>query len=199
MLSMMIWSHSVTRGVDLIFHQGEKVSSTSRWSILWLMMPGLNQSFGQKAVGMANENDFSRVAKSRMGFVIGTCSVQWLVGVLVSLDGLVTMAACQIIHGKQCYTAFFTGFSISFATFYAVNYFFPITSPGDSDEYDDWATFSQREAARLGAAPNDRAEELVNTRFGASGYERHATNTTEQELEAEGPVQVEIYMSNGKT
>jgi hypothetical protein len=109
------------------------------------------------------------------------------------------MAACQIIHGKQCYTAFFTGFNISFATFYAVNYFFPITSPGGSDEYDDWATFSQREATRLGVVPNDRAEELVNTRFGASGYERHATNTTEQELEAEGPVRVEIYMGNGKT
>jgi hypothetical protein len=199
MLSMIIWSLSVAKGVSPIFNQGEKVSSTSRWSISWLMMAGLNQAFGKKAVGMANESDFSRVAKSRMGFVIDTCSVQWLVGVLVSLGALVTTAACQTIHGKQHYTAFFTGFSISFATLFNVNYFFPITSPGDSDEYDDWATLLPKEATRLGVVPNDRAEELVNTRFGASGYERHATNTTEQELEAEGPVRVEIYMGNGKT
>jgi hypothetical protein len=118
---------------------------------------------------------------------------------LVSLGALVTTAACQIIYGKLYYTAFFTAVSISFTTFYAVNYFFPIMGAGNSDGYDDRATFLPKEAARLGVVSSDRAEELVNTRFGASGYERHATNTTEQELDAEGPVRVEIYIGNGKT
>jgi NCS1 family nucleobase:cation symporter-1 len=51
MLSMMIWSLSVTKGVSPIFNQGEKVSSASRWSISWLMMAGLDQAFGQKTAG----------------------------------------------------------------------------------------------------------------------------------------------------
>jgi NCS1 family nucleobase:cation symporter-1 len=100
MISMMIWSLSVAKGVGPIFYQGEKVPGTSRWSVSWLMMAGLNQAIGQKAAGMANESDFSRYANSRLAFVLGTCSVQWLVGIFVSLGGLVTTAACQVIYGK---------------------------------------------------------------------------------------------------
>lgn len=100
MLSMMIWSLATARGVGPIFHQGEAVAATSRWSVSWLMMAGLNQAIGQKAAGMVNESDFSRYANGHMGFVIGTVSVQWVVGILVCLGGLVTTAACQIIYGE---------------------------------------------------------------------------------------------------
>jgi NCS1 family nucleobase:cation symporter-1 len=70
MLSMMIWSLSVAKGV------------------------------GPKVAGIANESDFFRYANSRLTFVIRTCSVQWLVGSFVSLGGLVTTAVCQIINDK---------------------------------------------------------------------------------------------------
>jgi NCS1 family nucleobase:cation symporter-1 len=388
MISMMIWALSVAKGVGPIFYKGEDVPSTSRFGISWLMMAGLNQAIGQKAAGMANESDFSRYANSRRAFVLGTCSVQWLVGIFVSLGGLVTTAACQVIYGKifwnppdlmlvmmdsksdipsmwskytdiipdgngssaaragvfflslaftfailfqnvcgnavaggidlagifpryidirrgaiitftaawiiqpwqlinkaatfvtvlssfsvflaplmgvmvcdyffnrhqkirlnhlyrpegsdywfshgfnwcviPCwiagwsptigglivsagamkdapdalfqlyYTAFFTGFSISFATFYAVNFFLPIKGAGEYDEYDNWATFSPKEAARNGVVPNDYAEELVDTRFGASGYEHHPTKAKEQEHEVGIPLPVEISIGTGK-
>ncbi|KAF2033120.1 hypothetical protein EK21DRAFT_86555 [Setomelanomma holmii] len=328
MLCMMIWSLSVARGVGPVFYQGQKISSTSRWSISWLIMAGLNQAIGQKAAGMANESDFSRYANSRWAFVLGTCSVQWLVGILVSLGGLVTTAACEIIYGKiywnspdlmmimmdnghgllaaragvfflalaftfailfqkpatfvtvlssfsvflaplmgvmVCdyffirhrkirlrhlyrtessdywfingfnwrvipywiagwaptiggfsvsaggktdaldalfqlyYTAFFTGFSISFATFYVVNLISPIKGAGDFDEYDDWATFSPKEAAKLGIVPNDNAEGLASTRLGASGYKRRAPRSDkEQGLDVEMPIPVEVSMGPGK-
>lgn len=91
------------------------------------------------------------------------------------------------------YTAFFTGFSISFSTFYAVNYFWPIKRAGEYDEYDNWATFSPKEAGRIGVIPNGDAEELFSTRFGASGYERRAPKSgTGQDLESEMPVPVDI-------
>jgi NCS1 family nucleobase:cation symporter-1 len=91
------------------------------------------------------------------------------------------------------YTAFFTGFSISFSTFYAVNYFFPIKGAGEYDEYDEWATFTPKEAAKIGVIPNDNAEELVNTRFGSSGYERHGPKVLKaQELENDTPAPVEL-------
>lgn len=100
MISMMIWSLSVARSVGPVFYKSQNVPETSRWSISWLMMAGLNQAIGQKAAGMANESDFSRYANSRWAFVLGTCSVQWLVGIFVALGGLVTTAACQIIYGQ---------------------------------------------------------------------------------------------------
>lgn len=100
MLSMMIWSLSVAKGVGPVFYQGQDVPHASRFRISWLMMAGLNQAIGQKAAGMTNESDFSRYANSRFAFVLGTCSVQWLVGIFVSLGGLVTTAACQIIYGE---------------------------------------------------------------------------------------------------
>lgn len=100
MLAMMIWSLSTAKGVGPIFYQGEDVPAKSRWSVSWLMMAGLNQAIGQKAAGMANESDFSRYANGKVGFVFGVVSVQWVVGILVSLGGLVTTAACQLIYGK---------------------------------------------------------------------------------------------------
>lgn len=390
MISMMIWSLSVAKGVGPIFYQGQKVPSTSRWGISWMMMAGLNQAIGQKAAGMANESDFSRYGNSKWAFVLGTCSVQWLVGIFVSLGGLVTTAACQVIYGEiwwnppdlmlvmmdsesttqytpttnslttdidgngssgaraavfflalaftfailfqnvcgnavaggidlagifpryidirrgaiitftaawiiqpwqlinkaatfvtvlssfsvflapligvmtcdyfflrhqkirlnhlyrpensdywfshrfnlrviPCwiagwaptigglivsaggmkdapdalfqlyYTAFFTGFSISFTTFYAFNYFYPVQGAGEFDEYDDWATFSPKEAAKLGVVSNDNAEELTQNRFGASGYAPRSSKTQkEEDLEAEMPIPVEIAMNSDK-
>lgn len=365
MLGMMIWSLAVARGVGPVFYKGQDVPETSRWSVSWLMMAGLNQAIGQKAAGMANESDFSRYANSRWAFVLGTCSVQWLVGIFVSLGGLVTTAACQVIYGQiwwnppdlmmvimdngqgsagaragvfflalaftfailfqnvcgnavaggidlsgifpryvdirrgalitftaawiiqpwqlvnraatfitvlssfsvflaplmgvmiadyffirhqkirlnhlynpegsdywfyhgfnwrvvPCwvagwaptiggliatagkitapdavfelyYTAFFTGLAISFTTFYAVNYFFPVERAGEFDEYDNWGTFSPEEAAKLGVVPNDNAEDLVSTSFGASGYQKRSPRAgKEQILEAEAPVEVSI-------
>jgi len=100
MISMMIWSLSVAKGVGPVFYQGENVPSSSRWGISWLMMAALNQAIGQKAAGMTNESDFSRYANGKWGFVIGIFSAQWLVGIFVSFGGLVTTAACQLIYGK---------------------------------------------------------------------------------------------------
>jgi NCS1 family nucleobase:cation symporter-1 len=49
---------------------------------------------------MANKSDLSCYPNSRLAFVLGTCSVQWLVGIFASLDGLVMTSACQIMYGK---------------------------------------------------------------------------------------------------
>jgi len=100
MLAMMIWALSTAKGVGPIFYKGENVPAKSRFRVSWLMMAGLNQAIGQKAAGMANESDFSRYANGKIGFVFGVVSVQWIVGILVSLGGLVTTAACQVIYGK---------------------------------------------------------------------------------------------------
>ncbi|CAH0023613.1 unnamed protein product [Clonostachys rhizophaga] len=353
MLAMMIWSLAVAKGVGPVFYKGENVSSTSRWSVSWLMMAGLNQAIGQKVAGMANESDFSRYSKDHMAFVVGTVSVQWIVGIFVSLGGLVTTAACQIIYGKiwwnppdlmmvmmddgngssgaragvfflalaftfailfqnvcgnavaggidlagvfpryidirrgaiitflatwiiqpwqlinraatfvtvlssfsvflapllgvmicdyffirhqkvrlnhlyhtensdywfthgvnwrviPCwiagwaptigglivtvggmtsapdalfqlyYTAFFTGLSISFTLFYAVNLMFPVKGAGEFDPYDDWATFTLGEAAKLNIIPNDNAEELPHIRLGASGYDPNSQQSRQE-------------------
>ena len=42
MVPMMIWSLSVARGVGPVFYKSQNVLKTSRWSISWLMMAGLN-------------------------------------------------------------------------------------------------------------------------------------------------------------
>ncbi|KAJ3546190.1 hypothetical protein NM208_g2119 [Fusarium decemcellulare] len=362
MVAMMIWSLSVAGGVGPVFYQGEAVPSTSRWGVSWIMMAGLNQAIGQKAAGMTNESDFSRYSNSYLAFVIGTVSVQWIVGIFVSLGGLVTTAACQLIYGEiwwnppdlmmvmmdngngssasragvfflslaftfailfqnvcgnavaggidlagifpryidirrgaiitfmatwiiqpwqlinraatfvtvlssfsvflaplmgvmicdyffirhqkiklnhlyrpegsdywfshgvnwrviPCwiagwaptigglivsvgqkadapdalfqlyYTAFFTGLGISFVLFYAVNFLFPIHGAGEYDPYDDWATFTPKEAAKLGVVPHENAEELASNRMGASGYRRRQPQS-DKERELESQVQV---------
>lgn len=73
------------------------------------------------------------------------------------------------------YTAFFTGFSISFVLFYIVSIVFPMQGVGEIDEYDDWGTFTVAEAEKLGIVPNDHAEELAKDRgIGQSGYKSRA-------------------------
>jgi NCS1 family nucleobase:cation symporter-1 len=121
----------------------------------------------------------------------------WIAGWAPTIGGLIVsaggMSAAPAALFQLYYTAFFTGFSISFTTFYAVTYFFPVTDPGSFDAYDEWATFTPKEAARLGVIPNDNAEELVNTRFGASGYERQGPKVLKgQELDTEKAAPVEI-------
>ncbi|KAK7951233.1 uncharacterized protein PG986_006961 [Apiospora aurea] len=86
MLGMMIWSLSV--------------APSSRWGASWLMMAGINQAIGQKAAGMVNSSDFSRYARKKSDYLIGTISVYWITGVLVCFGGLVTTAACQKIYGQ---------------------------------------------------------------------------------------------------
>jgi hypothetical protein len=59
--------------------------------------------------------------------------------------------------------------------------------------YDEWATSTPKEAARLGIIPNDNAEELVNTRFGASGYKWQGLKVLKsQELDMETTAPMEI-------
>lgn len=74
--------------------------ASSRWGASWLMMAGINQAIGQKAAGMTNSSDFSRYARKRSDYLIGTISVYWITGVLVCFGGLVTTAACQKIYGQ---------------------------------------------------------------------------------------------------
>ncbi|KAH9436015.1 hypothetical protein MCOR02_004925 [Pyricularia oryzae] len=359
MLTMMIWSLSVAKGVGPVFFKGETVSATSRWSVSWLMMAGLNQAIGQKAAGMVNESDFSRYSNSTVGFICGIVSVQWVVGILVSLGGLVTTAACQLIYGRifwnppdlmmvmmddgngssasragvfflalaftfailfqnvcgnavaggidlagvfpryvdirrgaiitfaaawliqpwqlinraatfvtvissfsvflapligvmtcdyfvvrrqrirlshlyrpegsdywftggvnwrvlPCwiagwaptiggliatvsgggegpaalyqlyYVAFFAGLAISFVLFYATNRLFPVEGAGEYDEYDDWATFTPREAEKLGVVPHEDASDFVGSgRFGDSGYRPRTAPATGKQKDLE--------------
>lgn len=100
MVALLAWSVAVARGVGPVFYQGEKVPSSSRWSASWLMMAGINQAIGGKAAGMTNSSDFSRYAKNKRDYIVGTVSVYWVTGVLVCLGGLVTTAACQKIYGQ---------------------------------------------------------------------------------------------------
>ncbi|KAI0155974.1 permease for cytosine/purines, uracil, thiamine, allantoin-domain-containing protein [Pestalotiopsis sp. NC0098] len=99
MVALMIWSLSVAKGVGPMFYQGQTVSSSSKWSVSWLMLSGINQAIGGKAAGMTNSSDFSRYAARKRDYIYGTLSVYWLVGVLVSLGGLITTAAAQKIYG----------------------------------------------------------------------------------------------------
>ncbi|KAK9772566.1 hypothetical protein AB5N19_12456 [Seiridium cardinale] len=100
MVALMIWSLSVAKGVGPMFYQGQTIASNSKWSVSWLMLSGINQAIGGKAAGMTNSSDFSRYAKCKRDYILGTLSVYWLVGVLVSLGGLVTTAAAQKIYGE---------------------------------------------------------------------------------------------------
>ncbi|KAF3013045.1 hypothetical protein E8E14_009756 [Neopestalotiopsis sp. 37M] len=99
MVALMIWSLSVAKGVGPMFYQGETVSSSSKWNVSWLMLAGINQAIGGKSAGMTNSSDFSRYATRKRDYIYGTLSVYWLVGVLVSLGGLITTAAAQKIYG----------------------------------------------------------------------------------------------------
>lgn len=117
----------------------------------------------------------------------------WIAGWAPTIGGLIVSvgkyAGAPDALFQLYYTAFFTGFSISFVLFYAVNLVFPISGAGEFDPYDDWATFTPKEAAKLGIVPHENAEELVENRMGASGY-RHRAPLTDKErsLETEVPV-----------
>lgn len=121
----------------------------------------------------------------------------WIAGWAPTIGGLIVSAG-KIKNAPDAlfqlyYTAFFTGFSISFSTFYVVNYFLPVKRAGELDEYDNWVTFSPREAEKLGIIPNDNAEELASTRFGASGYERRAPRIEKgQGLDSDMAIPVEV-------
>lgn len=65
----------------------------------------------------------------------------------------------------------------SFVTLYAMNFLFPVRGAGEFDLYDDWATFTPEEAAKLGVVPREDAEQLASIGFGSSGYRRRAPRT----------------------
>ena len=94
----MVWSLVKAKGVGPVFHTGQHTSQ-SPWSISWLIMAGINSSIGSQAAGMTNGSDFSRYARNRSGYIIGTFLCLFLMGTLVSLIGLTTTAACQKIFG----------------------------------------------------------------------------------------------------
>ncbi|KAF4971310.1 hypothetical protein FSARC_1829 [Fusarium sarcochroum] len=101
----------------------------------------------------------------------------WIAGWAPTIGGLIASvgekdSAPDAVF-QLYYTAFFIGFGISFVLFYTVNLVFPVKGVGEYDEYDDWATFTPKEAARLNIIPHENAEELAATRWGASGYQRH--------------------------
>lgn len=127
----------------------------------------------------------------------------WIAGWAPTIGGLIVSAGGISDAPKSLfqlyYTSFFTGFSISFITFYAVTFFFPTKGAGEFDEYDDWATFSPKEANRLGVIQNDNAEELVHTRFGASGYRNRPSKYPEECTNAtKSPVPMEITVEPEK-
>ncbi|KAF2831321.1 hypothetical protein CC86DRAFT_137727 [Ophiobolus disseminans] len=100
MMCWMIWGLSVAGGVGPLWSSGQQVPATSLFSTSWLIMAGINQGIGGLAAGITNGSDFSRYAKGRRHYVIGTISSCVVTGVLVSLIGLVTAAAGQKIYGE---------------------------------------------------------------------------------------------------
>ncbi|KAH7400975.1 hypothetical protein DE146DRAFT_632014 [Phaeosphaeria sp. MPI-PUGE-AT-0046c] len=108
------------------------------------------------------------------------------------LEFLVSSFVGRLCDGVH-FIAFFTGSSISFTTFYAVNIFIPIKSNSENGEYGEWATFALKDAVRIGVVLNENAQELVNTRFGAFDFEKHAPRKKEHELEDKTLVPVGIF------
>lgn len=118
----------------------------------------------------------------------------WIAGWVPTIGGLIVSVgeyeSAPDALFQLYYTAFFTGLSISFVLFYAVNLLFPIQGAREFDEYDDWATFTSEEAAKLGIVSNDNAEELVKTRWGASGYQKRDSPIVSEEKGLEGGVTI---------
>jgi len=98
LVRIVVWSLAKAKGVGPIFYTGQNTSQSS-WSISWLIMASINSSIGSQAAGMTNGSGFSRYAKNKSGYIIGTFSCLFLTGTLVSLIGLTTTAACQKIFG----------------------------------------------------------------------------------------------------
>ncbi|EFX04884.1 uracil permease [Grosmannia clavigera kw1407] len=100
MLCMMIWALAEANGVGPLWHTGEQIPSTTRFSASWLIVGGLNQMIGGIAAGITNGSDFSRYARGWQHYVAGTTLSALIVGVMVSLVGLVTTSAAQKIYGS---------------------------------------------------------------------------------------------------
>ncbi|TLS26082.1 hypothetical protein PpBr36_06885 [Pyricularia pennisetigena] len=163
MLAIITWSLSVAGGVGPVFYKGEAVPASSRWSFSWLMMAGLNQAIGQKAAGMYTAGVNWRVLPC------------WVAGWDPTIGGLIATVSGRgdgpAALYQLYYVAFFVGLAISFVLFYTLNWLFPVKGAGGYDEHDDWATFTPREAEKLGIVPHENAAEfVVPRRFGDSGY-----------------------------
>jgi nucleobase:cation symporter-1, NCS1 family len=118
----------------------------------------------------------------------------WVAGWAPTIGGLIVSAGgiqdAPDALFQIYYTAFFTGLGISFTTFYVVNILFPVQGTGEFDDFDNWATFSPAEAAKLGITPHPDAEDIVSNKFGSSGYKRRAP-TSEKMGDLEGePLEV---------
>jgi NCS1 family nucleobase:cation symporter-1 len=94
----VIWSLSVAKGVGPVFHAGQNTSS-SAWSLSWIMLSSINSSIGSQAAAMTNGSDFSRYGRTKIEYVAGTALCLFLTGSLVCLVGLTTTAACEKIYG----------------------------------------------------------------------------------------------------
>ncbi|KAK0449149.1 permease for cytosine/purines, uracil, thiamine, allantoin-domain-containing protein [Armillaria borealis] len=99
MICMLIWSLSVAKGVGPLFYSSQTTTSSS-WSVSWIIMSCINSGVGSTAAGMTNGSDFSRYSKSRWGYVLGSNSSIFLTAILVSLVGLIVTSACQQIYGE---------------------------------------------------------------------------------------------------
>ncbi|KAI0029783.1 permease for cytosine/purines, uracil, thiamine, allantoin-domain-containing protein [Vararia minispora EC-137] len=99
MISLLIWSLAVAKGVGPLFTQGTNTTG-SRWTIPWIMLNCINSNIGSTAAGMVNGSDFSRYGKSKSAFIIGTISCLFAVGIIVSFMGLVVTSAAQNIYGE---------------------------------------------------------------------------------------------------
>jgi len=120
----------------------------------------------------------------------------WIAGWAPTIGGLIVSAGGMTNAPRALfqlyYTAFFTGMAISFASFYVVNLLFPIAGSGEFDPYDDWATFTPEEAAKLGITPSENAEEFATNRFGRSGY-RVDASSARKEMDTEADA---VYFSS---
>lgn len=100
MLAWMIWALAVAKGVGPLWNSGQNVPAGSPFGTSWLILAGINQSIGGLAAGITNGSDFSRYARARRHYVIGTIGSCVITGILVSLVGLVTASAAQKIYGE---------------------------------------------------------------------------------------------------
>ncbi|KAI5866567.1 NCS1 nucleoside transporter family protein-like protein [Durotheca rogersii] len=100
MIAMMIWALATAGGVGPLMSTGVALPEGSRWNISWVLMATINQTIGNVTAGITNGSDFSRYAKNRRSYIIGTITSGWITGVIVSVLGLVTTSAAQRIYGQ---------------------------------------------------------------------------------------------------
>ncbi|KAF2464113.1 NCS1 nucleoside transporter family protein-like protein [Lindgomyces ingoldianus] len=100
MLSWMIWALATAKGVGPLWDTPENIPTSSPWNSSWLIMSGINQMLGGIAAGITNGSDFSRYARGKRHYIVGTILSAWITGTIVSFIGLVTASACQKIYGE---------------------------------------------------------------------------------------------------